>query len=368
MRMGGDAFPSTQRLSEAEYQRVVERILVVVEDRGVRARPPVEVADKAELCLARGKDRPYGDVDILLALEDRDAQQELVRIVCKDLGSQGEVLKNNTTYSFLTSERYQVDLEFCAPKNFFFKLAFKSNNDFGALLGHLLTPLKLKWSEAGLGLRLKVQGVPGIGTRHADLVLTNNLHTVCDFIGLPTIALDGVTRLSIQQMFEILTTSRVFFLCDYDEKYKIKERRKKRPVSDAFFNMVEEQEEHLEKRKREMYKNDKLESLFHEFRSKDVEFENFALQVADYFGKADEVPKLLLEMKTPDKSKVNCKFSFYTLEQWLPESDQKTLGRVMQKLKCRYSGEVGKAAFEAWIENTPLESIRQAAMQEAAYL
>ena len=31
---------------------------------------PVEVADKAELCREIGKDKPYGDVDVIVALEE----------------------------------------------------------------------------------------------------------------------------------------------------------------------------------------------------------------------------------------------------------------------------------------------------------
>ena len=105
---------------------------------------------------ARGKEKPYGDVDIIIGMEGSEDRVEVVNQVMKEVGCESKVLRNDSTYSFLTKERYQIDLAFCRLENLEFLLAFKSNNDFGALLGHLLTPLKLKWSEEGLSLRLEI--------------------------------------------------------------------------------------------------------------------------------------------------------------------------------------------------------------------
>ena len=65
-------------------------------------------------------------------------------------GVEGEFNRNDTTYSFLSRERYQIDLKFCHLSDLEFLAAFKGNNDFGALLGHLLTSLHLKWSDSGM--------------------------------------------------------------------------------------------------------------------------------------------------------------------------------------------------------------------------
>ena len=121
---------------------------------------------------ARGKEKPYGDVDIIIGMEGSEDRVEVVNQVMKEVGCESKVLRNDSTYSFLTKERYQIDLAFCRLENLEFLLAFKSNNDFGALLGHLLTPLKLKWSEEGLSLRLEVEAVPGLGTKKKDFALT----------------------------------------------------------------------------------------------------------------------------------------------------------------------------------------------------
>ena len=50
-------------------------------------------------------------------------------------GVWGEFNRNDSTYSFLSRERYQIDLKFCHLSDLEFLAAFKGNNDFGALLG-----------------------------------------------------------------------------------------------------------------------------------------------------------------------------------------------------------------------------------------
>ena len=336
-------------------------------------------------------------------MEGSDARVEVVDQVMKEVGCESKVLKNDSTYSFLTKERYQVDLAFCRPENLEFLLAFKSNNDFGALLGHLLTPLKLKWSEEGLSLRLEVEAVSGLGTKKKDFALTRDLDQVCHFLAIPRYSFDGATSLSSQQVFEILTSTRVFFCKDYDQKYKIRERRKKRPLSDAFFLLVEEKEESLEADKRKLYEGDKLEAMFLEFRTKVLPFEEYAVRIGEEFGKGEEVSKTLVEMTNANQtvSAVSAKFGFHTVlthshkiyiyllllplqvQEWFPDLDQKQAGKVLQRLKCNHSGEVmitkttrlrieneryaphstictqvGKAAWETWVLETPLQDIK----------
>jgi len=84
---------------------------------GVRVQAPVEVQDKAELCRARGKDAPYGDVDFIVGIPPSQlrcaAESEIVERTRAALGSTSATLKNDNTFSFLTSERHQVELQFC---------------------------------------------------------------------------------------------------------------------------------------------------------------------------------------------------------------------------------------------------------------
>ena len=359
--MGGDAFPDTSRLTEAEYQRLVQEVLQVLRSRGLQAGVPVEVLDKAELCRERGRDRPYGDVDFIVGLEEEARCREVVDLVREVVGVEGRVLQNDSTYSFLSKEKYQIDVKFCKIENFKFLLAEKSNNDFGALLGHLLTPLRLKWSERGLSLRLKVEGVQGLGTRSEDLLLTSCLQQVCSFLGLPAESLDGQTRLSSKDVFLTLTGSRVFFAKDYDQKYKIKERRKRRPVSDAFFNLLEGNEEELEAQKRLKFKGDELENLFASFKRQTIEFEDYIVKIGDYFDKGKEIVDSLTNMKSDSHSELKAagKFNFYILREWFPSVGQRRAGKILQVMKSKHCGEEGKAAWERWLEDTDLEVIRQ---------
>ena len=183
--MGGDSFPNTERLSEEEYRRICDVISECLKaQKDLDFRIPVEVKDKEEICRLRGKDRPYGDVDIILGVSDKNTNRlDVVKQVIEAVrGDPNEIHQNDSTYSFLTAERYQVDIKFCQKENLSFLTAFKSNNDFGALLGHLLTPLQLKWSEAGLLVKLRQEAVSGVGAVKGELLLTRDTAMVCQFL------------------------------------------------------------------------------------------------------------------------------------------------------------------------------------------
>jgi len=366
--MGGDSFPNTQRLSEEEYQRTCEVIsLCLREETGLEFRIPVEVADKAEICRLRGKEKPYGDVDIIVGVLGGDNNKTnrlgLVHSVIAAVSGDGkEIHINDSTYSFLTCERYQVDIKFCETENLPFLAAFKSNNDFGALLGHLLSPLKLKWSEKGLMLKLKLENVSGVGSVKADFLLTRDLARVCSLLRLPSHSLDGRTRLSCPEIFEILTKCSAFFPGDYDEKYKIRERRKKRPVSDTFFNYLEGSDfQQLGEEKMKMFEEDKVENIFRKYRHKNLDYSDYILEIAEVFDLQDDLKRKLAEMKTKlTDSAVHPKFNYRTLVDWYPDLQPNTLGKLLGKIKSKHSGN-GRESFNEWIESTSLQEIKNEA-------
>jgi len=364
--MGGDSFPNTERLSEEEYQRTCEVISVCLrEQTGLEFRIPVEVADKAEICRLRGKEKPYGDVDIIVGVlgGDNTNRLGLVHSVIAAVGGDSrEIHINDSTYSFLTCERYQVDIKFCERENLPFLAAFKSNNDFGALLGHLLSPLKLKWSEKGLMLKLKLENVSGVGSVKADFLLTRDLARLCSLLHLPAHSLDGRTRLSCPEIFEILTRCSAFFPGDYDEKYKIRERRKKRPVSDTFFNHLEGSDvQQLGEEKMKIFEEDKAENIFRKFRHKNLDYSDYILKIAEVFGLQDDLKRKLAEMKTKlTDSAVHPKFNYRTLVDWYPDLQPNTLGKLLGKIKSKHSGN-GRESFTEWIESTSLQEIKNEA-------
>ena len=359
--MGGDSFPDTERLSEEEYVRTCQVISKCLREQDLEICIPVEVKDKAEICRVRGREKPYGDVDIIVGLASQEKRKDIVRKVMEVVsGDHDEIHENDSTFSFLTAERFQVDIKFCGKENLSFLAAFKSNNDFGALLGHLLTPLSLKWSEKGLMLKLREENVSGVGAVKADLLLTKEPVEVCQFLGIPTHSLDGQTRLSCREIFDILTQCRAFFPQDYDEKYKIKERRKKRPVSDTFFAYLEESNiEQLKKEKMELFEKDKVEMLFRRYRDREIESSDYLQQVAAYFSLQEDLQSKLKEMKRKiQDSSVHPKFNYRTLVDWYPDLSPNLLGKMLGKIKCSHSGS-GKESFTHWIESTELEDIRR---------
>ena len=247
--MGGDAFPDTLRLTEEEYQRVCQIIKSVFDDncdvKHNRIWFPVEVKNKEELCQTMGKGNPYGDVDVIIGMENDVEKLRLINLLKESLGANDETYtKKFKECSILTKDRYQFDLLFCPLESFDFLLTLKGNNDFGALLGHLLTPFCLKWNDKGLMLKLKIEGVSNVGTLRDDFLLSKDLENVSDFFSVPKTCLDGKTRMGTSEIFDILTTCRFFINnSNYDQKYKIKERRKRRPVADTFFSLLEAEEQ-----------------------------------------------------------------------------------------------------------------------------
>ena len=349
--MGGDAFSNTLRLTEDEYQRICDIIKTVFNANFIlnknRIGFPVEVKDKATLCQNMGKGNPYGDVDVIIGMENNVEKLNFINSVKVALEATEETYtKKFKECSILTKERYQVDLLFCELESFDFLLAFKGNNDFGALLGHLLTPFQLKWSDIGLTLKLKVEEVSSVGTVKTDFLLTSDTEKVCDFLSIPKECLDGRTRLSTQEIFDILTTCRVFFNCNnYDQKYKIKERRKRRPVADTFFTLLEnkeqqEEDDTLESKNKIRFKNDMIYKFLSDFRNHEINYGDFIELVSDYFGRKNELVATWKEMqeKTQFRTESDLKFNFYILKSWYPNVNQEKIGKIFAKLKSSKSG------------------------------
>eukprot|EP00092_Neocalanus_flemingeri_P011504 GFUD01012398.1.p1 GENE.GFUD01012398.1~~GFUD01012398.1.p1 ORF type:complete len:370 (-),score=81.79 GFUD01012398.1:251-1360(-) len=357
--MGGNEFESTQRLSEEEKARMCKEIKMILDRFGVNFGFPVEVTDKAEMNKEIGEDKPYGDVDVMIAADDPGKRSEIVELLKNSVGLEGvNVRKNDTTFFFLSKERFQIDLTFCEEKHLQFDLAFKSNNDFGALIGHLLTPLRLKWSNLGLVLKLiEADRVSGIGTWKPDIVLTKDLSKVCSFLAIPRHCLDGKTRMSTREIFEILTRSRIFFVTG--TKNKLKKRRKQRPMMDSFFHLLESDETDLAEKKKELFKNDKLEMSFRNFLSETVQYKEYIELISEHFNMKDEVLERLTTFNKNfnSKPKPNQKFSFQTLRSWYPTMEQNMTGKIFSKVYNNHCGEE-KDAFEDWINKTAIEDIK----------
>ena len=59
-----------------------------------------------------------------------------------------------------------------------------------------------------------------------DFLLSKNISEVCDFLGIPPYCLDCKTRLSCQEIFDILTQSRIFLASSYEKNIKLDQEEK----------------------------------------------------------------------------------------------------------------------------------------------
>ena len=339
---------------------ICEKIRQVLGNRQISFGFPVEVADKAELCREIGKDKPFGDVDVIVAVGEEVENKSILGIVKRALGNEdGKVIHNDNIHMFLSKETFQIDLMFCKLENLQFLLAYKSNNDFGGLLGHLLIPLGLKWSNLGLVLKLETVELSGVGTCRADIVLTSDLSVVCNFLGLPGHSLDGRTRMTSNEVCEVLTGSKAFFATEFDEKYKLKKRRRKRPVTDAFFTYLENNHKNLEKQTKEVFKNDEVRLLFNNYIDEKIPYEEYIEKVSEYFSKGTEVKERFNSLKENSKRKqiLNSKFNFQVLCSWFPGVEQSTCGKIITIMNREHLG-ADKHAFDAWIEQADIEDIK----------
>ena len=186
---------------------------------------------------------------------------------------------------------------------------------------------------------------------------------MCDFLSLPRHSLDCETSLSCREIFEILTTCRAFFPHEYDEKYKIRERRKRRPVSDTFFSYLEaDNVEQLYTRKRGKFKeDDEIENLFCSFRGDKMTYDDYILRIADLFQKRRELEDKLEAMEAKlQPAQLDPKFNHVILASWFPGLGPNDLGKLFGKLKSRHSG-AGPGGWAQWVEATELAVIREEA-------
>jgi len=179
------------------------------------------------------------------------------------------------------------------------------------------------------------------------------------FLGIPSFTLDGKTRLSCLQIFEVLGRSRVFFANAFDEKYNIRQRKKRRPVLDSFFDNLESSEDRVMTKKRELYRHDAIEETLRKFRNGELGYDDYILEIGQYFNRKEEVHRAYESMKckTVEQKEQNEKFNYYILKSWFPDLDPKIVGKLMVKIKSKYS----KRAFAEWVQRTDISLIREEA-------
>ena len=366
--MGGNSFPNTCRLSEKEYNRVCGLITNHFAEKEFEVVIPVEIKDKEQISRTQGNIDPYGDVDVIIARQYGVKDMDIVIEMIEGIGGSDEPIQchQGSAYSVLSRERYQIDIKFCDKTNLSFLAAFESNNDFGTLMGQMISPLALKWNQFGLHLKLKLYNTSGNVAMKADFLLTNDIHTVCQFLSIPKHSLDGKTKLTCREIYDILTTCRAFFPHDHNtaQGRKFKINRKKRPIFNAFFNFLDADGiEDVYDNKGKIFHGDRIEHLFNEFRMKNLAYENYIFEIADLFSLSPELKSKMDNMKLKlQPAELHPKFNHTILASWFPTLSTKNLGKLFGKMKSHHSGS-DPNQWNEYIQRTPLADIKEEAEQ-----
>ena len=346
--MGGNAFDNTQRLTEAQYRDLCAKIAEILREIGVTFSFPPEIADKADLVLKyKGDDRPYGDVDVIVGLEDGHVtSREVTDIVFKALKCPERPKTNSATHNLITQDGHQVDLLYTNRDNVAFMSALKANNDFLAFFGHLMTEFGLKMTPKGLTLKIEL----GKTMAKKDLALTKDLTLICEFFGLEGRCLDGETRLTSQEAFEAIVKSRIYFhrKKEFDEKYHKRESRKGRAMIQRLFELLDDYEGQFEDKK------DEGHLVRMAFKDKAENLEEFIL---NYFSKSDEAAKIRETSKA--KFDARKKLDFMEMWSWFPDKLDAQKGvLVVKHLRQKFAGG-SHQEFNLWVNQVPEERLKE---------
>ena len=190
-RMGGDAFENTVRLNIAEYTRVRDVVLAELRSLGFDAVCPPEVADK----------ETFGDIDFCIADPESRSLKEITTTICRSFSFLLHKIeapkKHGNIISFLTIERYQIDVAVVHQDDLRIHVAAAANGDFAWILQMSLNLQGLLLNSNGLFLRnrkLVEQGL--LSKRGAQFLLSKDPALISSFLGLPEHAFDGKTSLS----------------------------------------------------------------------------------------------------------------------------------------------------------------------------
>jgi hypothetical protein len=203
---------------------------------------------------------------------------------------------------------------------------------------------------------VKVFNVPEIGTVKTEIVLTRDTEEVCDFLGLLRFCLDGRTRMTSKQTFEILTTSQIFESELYKNKaFKKRHKVESRPLSKEFFLLLENYHDPRDE------KSCKQENIFWNYRQNIITSTEYYSKICEHFAKVDQLNDVYRNCER-QKDKVEtykCKFSFDILLISYPEMDKELAGNILRRLKSELNDQES-GGFDKWVTETNLKPILQA--------
>ncbi|CEP02285.1 hypothetical protein PBRA_008869 [Plasmodiophora brassicae] len=364
--MGGNAFPETSRLTRAEFLRVSSAVRAALENAGLVVRQPPEVSDKAD----------FGDVDFYVSADSAEVLRNLlpamksavVEAVGGDVQHAG-IVRCGRTVSFLTKERYQVDVALIHDPDLLpLVTSVKSNGDFVWLLQKSLSVYNLLLSDKGLFLvdstvavRLSGEmnelddGVSNIQLSKKDgsFLLSIDPVMIAEFVGLPPRAFDGCTPLSSIEMFDIVHRARYFHpkaLQSWSEQKSsdMRRRMRRRPLIVQYIQYVSQEATHPPY---DAYGIEQVKQM-----------------ALNHFDKQDSYARhlsLIRQRAMDDRARQLCKpyINGPLLQQWIPGLKGADVGRVLQATREAHGPDWPR--FHAWLRAQTADAIRQAAVEIA---
>ncbi len=215
--MGGNAFLNTTRLTIDDLNSLKSRVNPEILDLGWRIRWPAEISDKVS----------FGDADFNISFpfhhttgEREENNHILESTLCRLLDCTARPLWHGCQVSFLSRERFQVDVKIVKDEDIDIHTGIHSHGDFCWLMQLSLEKVGLLLNEKGLFLRdahlyrtLSIKGRKSVA-----FFLSKDPVAICNFLGLPSFVLDGETSLSYLAVFDIVVNHKYFQPRAYDAR------------------------------------------------------------------------------------------------------------------------------------------------------
>jgi hypothetical protein len=389
--MGGHTFPGipAQRLTIPEIQRITALVEDVVRGFGVACRSPPEIADKTS----------FGDVDIVVHFPaNPERKRALFLRVQQALQATVAPITSGHVVSFLSAERYQIDLIDCVSAHLFDCTAqYLSHGDLSMILGTMLIPWRLKLGMEGLGIVLTVDDVRAYARARAlptegdamaipdgysfpkalaVLSLSHGVDEIYEFLGLPRKLFDGVSQVTADEVIDLVQRSPFFSAATFvggNQAYR--HRQKTRPLFQRFVSSLHGSGAACESEAAAEAPPGFLASTVF----------GFGVEAA-YEQRMDELLRLVADQALQRRAKG--KFSGRVAQEWCPRLSKQGLGIVMRALtekavaltsagaagagtgpsssKSKSKSERSSLALCQWVCDTSLAAIRSAVEREAA--
>lgn len=392
--MGGHAFQDCQRLTEADVARVVALVVSTLMQLGSpAAAAPPELADKES----------YGDVDVVFVMPPGAAEGdsmpvcELDAAMASALGSFEPPVINGRVRSFLTSERFQVDLIQAESSEFETTKAFMSHADLSAIMGNEVTRWGLKLGMDGLSLDLSSSEDPAevaesgftVSRQQARVWLSSDMIHIYSFLGLPLRLADGQTRVTLSEMLAALMASPFFDQSRHASKpghamdpAVSKSKRQQAAKREVWAKLAALCAEKAPEGTVIPSTHPLCVQFAHGLPAFAAEFAALHLSCAQHFGQLAALEERRAAVATCHArgrlhKRARDKLSGATLQAWYPElshESQRAVGQLLQEMRSRVlanrqcrargpadgGGEAGNATevFDAWVLATHVDDIR----------